>query len=319
MALDDTCYGMYGTLKQRSNPETTVCINGQIFFHVSAQDDWDWGARATNKFHIDGVCGLGKEKASETSQGMIARAVQAGDLKSNAYSIRLVPQTLALPVARDPNIPSNRTPEQILQTSFLTLGGWDTEDYKGDVAWFSTGDGWNQTLTSLTYDGETIVDEYDVAPVMFETGYPYIGMTQAYFDKFSALVKRNNPGMDCAAGSHWGICRVPKTRCEQLKLGQDFKITMGDYDFTLPLENIAIYVNQSDSYYCQTQVALLAASSDNAIVLGSAFFTAFVGIFDTENERIGLAQSINTLPGSSIKCNKGDCSSSGSVLPDPED
>ena len=111
MALDDTCYGMYGTVKQRANPETTVCISNQVFFHVSAQDDWDWGARATNKQHIDGVCGLGKEKASSNSQGMIARSVQAGDLKSNAYSIRLVPQTLALPIARDTNIPANRTPE----------------------------------------------------------------------------------------------------------------------------------------------------------------------------------------------------------------
>ena len=91
MAMDDSCYGMYGTLKQRSNPETTVCIQNQIFFHVDAQDDWDWGARATNMYHIDGVCGLGKEKASETSQGMLARASQAGLLKSNSYSIRLVP------------------------------------------------------------------------------------------------------------------------------------------------------------------------------------------------------------------------------------
>ena len=97
---------------------------------------------------------------------MIARAVQAGDLKSNAYSIRLVPQTLALPVARDPNIPRDRTPEQILQTSFLTLGGWDTEDFKGDIAWFRTGDGWNQTLSSVTYDGNTIADEYDLTQVI---------------------------------------------------------------------------------------------------------------------------------------------------------
>ena len=111
MAMDNSCYGMYGTLKQRSNPETTVCVQNQIFFHVEAQNDWDWGARATNMYHIDGVCGLGKEEASASSQGMVARAAQAGDLKSNSYSIRLVPQTLALPVARDPNIPSNRTPE----------------------------------------------------------------------------------------------------------------------------------------------------------------------------------------------------------------
>ena len=170
----------------------------------------------------------------------------------------------------------------------------------------------------MTYDGNTIVDEYDLAQVMFETGYPYIGMTKVFFDKFATQIKRNVPEMDCTAGSHWGICRVPNTRCEQLNLKQDFKFTMRNYDFTIPLENIAVYVNQSDAYYCQTQIALLAASSDNAIVLGGAFFTAFVGIFDTENERIGFAESINTLPGSSIKCNKQDCTGAVSPIPDPD-
>ena len=94
---------------------------------------------------------------------------------------------------------------------------------------------------------------------------------------------------------------------------------MKDYDFTIPLENIAVYVNQSDAYYCQTQIALLASSSDNAIVLGSAFFTAFVGIFDTENGSIGFAESINTHPGSSIKCNKQECTGSVQPLPNNPD
>ena len=47
--------------------------------------------------------------------------------------------------------------------------------------------------------------------------------------------------------------------------------------------------------------------------MGSAFFTAFVGIFDTENDRLGFAESINTLPGSSLKCNLADCT--GEVKP----
>ena len=135
-------------------------------------------------------------------------------------------------------------------TSFLTLGDWDTDDFKGDIAWFTTGDGWNQTLTSLTFDGDTIVDEFDAAPVMFETGYPYIGMTRGYYDKFAASIKRNIPNIDCAAGTHWGICRVADTRCENLNLGRDLKFTIGNYDFTLPMDNISIYVNQTDKHYC---------------------------------------------------------------------
>jgi len=60
-------------------------------------------------------------------------------------------------MAKDPTVPSERTPEQLLQTSFLTVGGWDDSDYKGDIAWFNTGDGWNQTLTELNFGGVNIV------------------------------------------------------------------------------------------------------------------------------------------------------------------
>lgn len=171
----------------------------------------------------------------------MARAVRNNKLKYNAYSIRLVPQSLALPIAKSPTVPADRSPEELLMTSFLTLGGWDDEDMKGDIAWLPAGDGWNQTLSKMTLDGKTIVDEYDVAPVMFETGYPYIGMTQRFFDIFSVDIRQSVPNMDCEAGSHWGICRV-KDKCENVDLSQKLEFTIGDYDFTLPLQNIATYV-----------------------------------------------------------------------------
>ena len=50
-------------------------------------------------------------------------------------------------------------------------------------------------------------------------------------------------------------------------------------------------------------------------MLGSAFFTAFVGMFDTENERIGFAESTRTLPGSSIACIGSSCGAP--ILPTP--
>lgn len=57
----------------------------------------------------------------------------------------------------------------------------------------------------------------------------------------------------------------------------------------------------------------------NAIVLGGAFYTSFVGIFDSENERIGLAQSAVTLPGSSLKCISTECATNVDPTPiEPE-
>ena len=40
----------------------------------------------------------------------------------------------------------------------------------------------------------------------------------------------------------------------------------------------------------------------NGVVLGAPFFTAFVGMFDTENERIGFANSMRAMSGTSIAC-----------------
>ena len=45
------------------------------------------------------------------------------------------------------------------------------------------------------------------------------------------------------------------------------------------------------------------------MILGGAFFTAFLGIFDVENDRLGLAQSTRALPGSSISCVGDSCKS----------
>ena len=43
------------------------------------------------------------------------------------------------------------------------------------------------------------------------------------------------------------------------------------------------------------------------MILGSAFFTAFVGIFDVDGERLGLAESARALPGNSMVCGKDNC------------
>jgi len=70
------------------------------------------------------------------------------------------------------------------------------------------------------------------------------------------------------------------------------------------------------------QIGLLE-NSDNSFVLGAAFFTAFVGIFDTENDQIGFAESTRALPGSSMRCVK-NCRGSADpddkpIGPDPEE
>jgi len=106
---------------------------------------------------------------------------------------------------------------------------------------------------------------------------------------------------------------VENKKCDDLGIDQILKFTIKDHEFTIPLANIAVDVTQNDVDICQLQIALLAKASADVIVLGSAWFTAYVGMFDAENERIGFAHSVRALEGSSIVCIGGeDC-------PEPED
>ena len=54
-----------------------------------------------------------------------------------------MPQDLALPVATSPTLPEDRTEEELMATSFLTIGGWDWSDYNGNITWFDAPVSWN--------------------------------------------------------------------------------------------------------------------------------------------------------------------------------
>ena len=143
-----------------------------------------------------------------------------------------------------------------MRTSFLTLGGWSEDDYTDDIVWFNTteGHGWNQTLTRFTIGQHAIVGNLleselpivsrkEKATAMFETGYPYIGLSESYYDKVAQILTKEVDGMECTKGFHWGICRVPETRCDRLNLDYNLTFKIGDYDFSIPLKNMAVYVN----------------------------------------------------------------------------
>ena len=81
------------------------------------------------------------------------------------------------------------------RTSFLTLGGWDPADLASNITWFETGinTGWNITLSQFKFGDEVIIQESDQATIVFETGYPFIGLTERYYDQVSAKLQENNP------------------------------------------------------------------------------------------------------------------------------
>ena len=96
--------------------------------------------------------------------------------------------------------------------------------------------------------------------LVFETGYPYIGLSEEYFDQVAEILVAEVQNIECKKGQHWGICRLPERLCSDVSFKKDITMVIGDYEFLLPLDNMATYVNQSGTYYCQTQIALLAKS-----------------------------------------------------------
>ena len=74
--------------------------------------------------------------------------------------------------------------EEMLKTSFLTLGGYDKSDYQGEIVWFNSteGKGWNQTISGFKFGDEIITDSFSDVTAVFETGYPYIGLSEEYYD-----------------------------------------------------------------------------------------------------------------------------------------
>jgi len=66
----------------------------------------------------------------------------------------------------------------------LTLGGWDEKDYSGEIVWFTGANhNWDQVMQGFSIDDTEIVPSTDMPAVIFETGYPYIGLSPDYYEK----------------------------------------------------------------------------------------------------------------------------------------
>ena len=150
----------------------------------------------------------------------------------------------------------------MLKTSFLTLGGYDERDYQGEIVWFNAteGKGWNQTISGFKFGDEIITDSYSDVTAVFETGYPYIGLSEEYYDQVAEILADQIPEIECTKGQHWGMCRVPEKQCSDIAFNTGIQIVIGEYEFLIPLANMATHVNQTGTFYCQTQIALLAKS-----------------------------------------------------------
>ena len=78
--------------------------------------------------------------------------------------------------------------EYLNRTSFLVLGGWDEYDYYGEISWLDApGLDWNQTVSSFKFKGNEVLEK--PTQVMFEVGYPYIGLSNTTYQKIAKVLE----------------------------------------------------------------------------------------------------------------------------------
>ena len=131
----------------------------------------------------------------------------------------------------------------------------DPSDGRGDVVWMNTvpNQGWNQTITEFKFNDEIIISEDEQTTVVFETGYPYIGLSEKYFDKVKSHLQSEIDFLKCQKGPHWGLCYVEQNVCDEVYTRFNLTFTINDIEFKIPLENIAVHINHtSGGTWCQS-------------------------------------------------------------------
>lgn len=147
------------------------------------------------------ICGLGKEAATVRSQSFVGLAAVNGDIPKNMYSFEIYPHLQLLSTANVAHLhkagAEGETPDpdrghalssyqsgkpylyDLEVVSYLTLGGYDSSDFTGNLTWYDTsasGDSWNLTATSMSIGDVTMnPNNATVGPTLnFQIGYPFL-------------------------------------------------------------------------------------------------------------------------------------------------
>ena len=103
-------------------------------------------------------------------------------------------------------------------------------------------------------------------------------------------------------------CYWVNTQCSDLDLSNYWlNVTISDYKFSIPFSNLVQQVTPSGTTRIDCDLFIVQnynnASDDdpNVLEIGDPFFSAFLPVFDVENELLGLALASRAVEGSSIE------------------
>lgn len=161
------------------------------------------------------------------------------------------------------------------QGSELVLGGIDSSHYTGQITWIplSSATYWQIKMDSVTINGQTVA---------------CTGGCQAIIDTGTSLIvgpTNDIQNLNSWVGASTNQYGESTVNCNNIQSMPEVTFTIGGHAFTIPA---SAYVFQR-SYGCSTG---FGGSSQQLWILGDVFIRQFYAIFDTQNQNIGLAQSV---------------------------
>lgn len=199
----------------------------------------------------------------------------------------------------------------------MTIGGYDLQDFTGNMTWYDSSqcsNCWNITGTALGINDTVLNDISEAQPVKgqnftisLQTGFPYIGLNARSMGKLMAVVSYEwNPDfaskLYCYTQGNSQLCYWPGMNCTQLTFNGNFVVQIGDLYYAIPIQRL-VSTNWNPTslrFDCDLYIMQIEENVDNAVRLGDAFFSAFFPVFDIENDLVGLALNSQALEGSSI-------------------
>ena len=107
--------------------------------------------------------------------------------------------------------------------------------------------------------------------VLFQTGYPYISLPTGPYRLFVSTLEKYYPNFACDRLPDYSVCRIRNVKCSEIDIPSKITITVENYDFTIPINNLLVDIEHNNKEYCQAQIA--ESSNKQDWILGDAFFT----------------------------------------------
>ncbi|KAG2143546.1 acid protease [Suillus bovinus] len=238
---------------------------------------------------VDGIVGVGPVGLTEGSLSTNVNEL-VPTVMDNALSQGLITKEI-LGVSFAPATSDNDT------NGALTYGGIDSSLYTGEITYipvtatFPASAFWGINITHATYGSATTIIPRSTAGIV-DTGTTLILLADDLFESYLKAI----PG--AKLDETGGLMSIPETSVPKI---QPLNFTIGGTVFSLDAAAQLIPINQNAAWSLSTSlrygiVSNLGANSGEGLdfIIGQKFMERYYAVFDTDNNRVGLAYTKHT-------------------------